>query len=418
MRHRLGIYCPGNGVGGPWRYVHSLLRLIDLEEFEVCLFCGLTGQYDPRSSVTVITIPPPAVATVPRDRRQSVLAGVLRNGIRIVPSAARLWRGTYDQARSLAREFSSQDLSLLHTQCTGCEESPIAARLAGIPAVVGTFHVAPNVDVSGSRESLRYRAIEYVSNRCLTRCIGVSVATGDSWISRTRLAPSRVSTIHNGVDPLVFTRSMAKSAARQRLGITDDEQPVIGAIGRLDPVKGFDYLITAVEQLSKTLSRPFVLLIAGDGPSRQVLADQISRAGLNTHVMLLGYQSDVQLIYDALDIAVVSSLCEALPYSLLEAMSNELPVVATSVGGIPEVVVPGETGFLAPPRDPQALANALRPLLESAELRTRLGKAGRERVMKHFTEEECVRKTIDVYREMLQGVGKGNQSRVLTGERA
>ena len=116
---------------------------------------------------------------------------------------------------------------------------------------------------------------------------------------------------------------------------------------------------------------------------------------------LLGYCQDVESVYDALDMFVLSSICDAMPFALLEAMAHELPAAGTTVGGVPEVIVPGETGFLAPPRDAVALAESMRPLLGSAELRQRLGRAGRARVVRHFHEADMVRKTLNVYRRIL-----------------
>jgi glycosyltransferase involved in cell wall biosynthesis len=126
--------------------------------------------------------------------------------------------------------------------------------------------------------------------------------------------------------------------------------------------------------------------------------------GLADRVRFLGQCSDVGLVYDACDVFVLSSLCEACPYALLEAMAHELPVVATRVGGVPEIVVDGETGFLAAPRDAESLAGALAKLIDSPELRRRQGQAARERVVKHFHEADMVRRTIQLYRELLRDV--------------
>jgi glycosyltransferase involved in cell wall biosynthesis len=113
-------------------------------------------------------------------------------------------------------------------------------------------------------------------------------------------------------------------------------------------------------------------------------------------VRLLGFQVDVQRILEALDVFAFPSWDEALPYALLEAMATELPVVATRVGGFPEVVVDGETGFTVPRRDSVALANKLALLLGDPELRSRMGIARRQRVVSCFNEQQMVRKTIEV----------------------
>src|SRR5207253_6549325 len=134
------------------------------------------------------------------------------------------------------------------------------------------------------------------------------------------------------------------------------------------------------------------------GPLRKELEAEATRHGVADRVRFLGFQSDVQLPLDALDVFAMPSRCEALPYALLEAMATELPAVGAAVGGVPEVIVPGQTGFVVPPRDPDALAASLRTLLKDADLRRWMGAAGRERVVRDFHERDMVRKTIELYR--------------------
>ena len=103
---------------------------------------------------------------------------------------------------------------------------------------------------------------------------------------------------------------------------------------------------------------------------------------------------------------VLPSLCEALPYALLEAMAARLPAIGTRVGGVPEIIVEGETGLIVPPRDSHALAAALWRLIESSDPRLRMGELGRERIVRHFDEKEMVRQTLDLYRELLRRQGR------------
>lgn len=408
---RIGIYCPGVGTGGPWRYVHAVLRGIDLDEFDVTVFSDLSSVYEPRPEVKVVTLSELHVESV-RPVSDVGATTKQRPRVRRLGLAPRLWMGTHREAGRLADVFRAHPLHLLHTQNTGCEESPIAARMAGIPCVLGTFHVDSTYDLDRQRSGFAHRAVECVSNRCLHKAIAVSEATKRDWVRRTWLDESRVITIYNGIDCTHFRRQSTQPAARRKLGLPDDDRLLISGVGRLDPAKGYSHLIDGFRLLA-TQFPTAMLVLAGTGQLQESLKHQAAVAGLSDRVRFLGFQDDVRDVYDASDVFVMSSLCETLGYALLEAMAHELPTVATTVGGMPEVIVPGETGFLVPPRDPVALANALRPLLESADLRIRLGKAGRERVMQHFTEEECVRKTIDVYREMLLSV-KQSKHRVKT----
>src|SRR5262249_14704625 len=127
----------------------------------------------------------------------------LRMG-RLIPRTFRLWAGFVHEARSLAAVLRTHNLDLFHTQNTGCEESPLAGRLAGIPLVAGTFHVDSTYDLHRARSGFRHRFLEFVSNQCLDAGIAVSDAAGADWIRRTRMSSNRVTTIHNGIDPEHF----------------------------------------------------------------------------------------------------------------------------------------------------------------------------------------------------------------------
>jgi glycosyltransferase involved in cell wall biosynthesis len=366
---------PGNG--GPPRYVASLVRALIAPEWSV-QFVQKTPR-DDRASTAVIKKVPPRLS-------------------RIVPSVARNWLGFRREANRLASAIRERSVDLFHTQSTGCEEMPVAARRARVPYVLGTFHVDSTYDLNRERSGFAHRAMEWYSNRSLHQAIAVSEATKKDWVRRTGIPAERVVTIHNGIDPEHFVRQQAKHDARARLGLPRDAV-ILGGLGRLAPAKGFAQLIEALAALRSDFPNALVA-IAGDGPLREQLETRAQSLGVAERVVFLGFQTDVNLVLDACDVFVLSSLCEALPFALLEAMAHELPVVGTTVGGVPEVIIPGENGFLAPPRDGGALAASVRPLLESTDLRNRMGGAGRQRVIKHFHEADMVQKTLNVYRQM------------------
>ena len=401
MKLKLAIYCPGNGTGGPWRYAHSILAALDPAEFDVTVFSDLT-EYQPRPWVNAVSLAATAepagvvVGSAPQVRpRRSTLT-------RLVPPVVRQWAGFGRESRSLARVLRRHPVDVFHTQNTGCEESPVAARLAGVPRVIGTFHVDTTYDLHRERSGPSYRLMELVSNQCLDVGIAVSRETGRDWVRRTRLPAGRVTTIHNGIDPDRFRRRQSRADARAQLGLPTDAL-VVGGLGRLDEAKGFEFLIAATAELRAEFPR-LVVAIAGSGPQREYLEAEAERRGVADRVRFLGFQSDVQPVLDALDVFAMPSRCEALPYALLEAMATELPAVAAAVGGIPEVIVQGETGLVVPARDPGALASSLRTLLSDESLRQRMGAAGRGRVVRHFHERDMVRKTTQLYR---QALGRG-----------
>jgi glycosyltransferase involved in cell wall biosynthesis len=167
--------------------------------------------------------------------------------------------------------------------------------------------------------------------------------------------------------------------------------PTVLSVGRLVLPKSFWVLREALERLEPG---SFRALVAGEGPQRSYL---IGVPGLE----VLGERDDVPQLLAGADVFVLSTLSEGMPISVLEAMATGLPVVASAVGGIPEVVVDGETGLLVPPRDPEALAEALRTLLADAALRRRLGQAGRRRAQELFDVPRFRRDHLALYDRLL-----------------
>jgi glycosyltransferase involved in cell wall biosynthesis len=172
-------------------------------------------------------------------------------------------------------------------------------------------------------------------------------------------------------------------------------------MGRLEEAKGFGYLIDAIPGLLRRYP-DLIIAIAGQGPLRDALERRAAELGVAGSVRFVGFCADVQRFYDALDVFVLPSLCETLGYVLLEAMATSLPVVGTRVGGVPEVISDGESGLLVPPRDPAAIARAIESLLGSEELRSRFGREGQQRVVEEFHERDMVRRTVELYRDVLR----------------
>jgi glycosyltransferase involved in cell wall biosynthesis len=194
---------------------------------------------------------------------------------------------------------------------------------------------------------------------------------------------ARVGVITNGIHVGSAPDAEAVRRAKRLLGAIDD-RPIAAAIGRLDPVKDLSVLLDAFAQLSQREAR---LVIIGDGPEAQHLLSQATTHGLEGRVQFLGYRQDVRELYPGVDLLVNTSISEGISLTLLEAMAACVPIVATAVGGTPEVVVDGVTGLLVPPRSPSAVAIALDELLQSPDRRRHMSIAGRARVEELFTFE-------------------------------
>jgi glycosyltransferase involved in cell wall biosynthesis len=204
----------------------------------------------------------------------------------------------------------------------------------------------------------------------------------------------RTVTVHEGID-LERVEAAPPARLHEELWLPH-HAPLVGNVAALVPHKGQRHLVEAAALVVRQVpDARFV--IAGEGELRQALERQIKEHRLEKHVLLAGFRPDVLSVHKAFDIFVMSSVTEGLGTSLLDAMACAKPVVATTAGGIPEVVADGETGLLVPPRDHHALAEALVRLLNDAALRQRLGRAGLARVREHFTAERMVRETLAVY---------------------
>ncbi len=211
----------------------------------------------------------------------------------------------------------------------------------------------------------------------------------------TGRAGQRTDVIPSGVDTDRFRPSADRIAAKARLGL-DVGRPLIGTVGRLEPRKGTATLIAALATL-RAGGRDASLVVVGDGPLRSELVATAARLGLASHVQMLGDRADIEDILAAVDVFVLPSRTEGMSNALLEAMAMALPVVATAVGGTPEVIAEGESGLLVPPDDPSAMAAATARLLDDRPSAARLGAAARQAVEERFGARSMVRRLEAVY---------------------
>ena len=204
--------------------------------------------------------------------------------------------------------------------------------------------------------------------------------------------------IHDGVDISRFEDHVPQQW-RQKLGI-EENAPVVGFIGSLIKKKGIEFLLQAGPQILE--KHPYCrFLLIGTGPLQSQLEQLATSLEIRHSVIFAGPQTDIPSILAAMDIFVLPSLQEGLGVSVLEAMAAGKPIVASRVGGLPESVLQGETGFLVNPGDQDELARSLLGLLEDPGLRTRLGQAGKNRVETHFSSEQMALQYEALYWELL-----------------
>lgn len=212
---------------------------------------------------------------------------------------------------------------------------------------------------------------------------------------------NRIKVIYNGIWLPEFD-VMKKKSVNLPIGAQANNANIC-CVARLVPVKGLDQLLEAFVIVDDSLPDANLWIIGG-GPLRSALERNVARLGLYGNIVFWGTRADVPAILGRCDIGVISSHAEGMCNAILEYMSAGLPVVATSVGGNPELVIHGETGLLVPPRNPTALAEALIFLMLNPEAANRMGESGRKRVEEKFTIERMVRDTEETYFELLPGI--------------
>jgi glycosyltransferase involved in cell wall biosynthesis len=210
----------------------------------------------------------------------------------------------------------------------------------------------------------------------------------------------RCSLIENAIDTEQYSRRLPVGEAKRRLGFPP-ERSVIGAVGRLSEEKGFDYLIRSTAALVKA-GFDVSLLIVGEGDRAPYLRSLITELSCAGRVALLGYRSDLTELYQAMDIFALSSLREGLPNVLLEAMALEIPIVATSVAGVPQLIRDGETGLLVPAQSVTQLTAALARLLRDDPLRQRLAQSARRIVEARYSFAVRMQRIRAIYDRLLR----------------
>jgi glycosyltransferase involved in cell wall biosynthesis len=290
------------------------------------------------------------------------------------------------------------DLLHTHTALAANVLSRVAGRLAGVP-VVSHMHIENYFRPQPLVRAV-HRTLDNTTARLCARIVVVSADTRRS-LERQGYPERLLVTVPNGVD---LDRAPAENGGlRARLNLPGDAR-LVGEVGRLCEVKGQRELIEALARLRPQHEELRVVLVGKDleqgGTYEALLERAADGLGVRDRVVFAGYQPDAPALMDDLDVVVLPSWIEGLPLVVLEAMARAKPVVATPVGGTGEAVVDGTTGLLVPPRDPEALADAIDRLLRNPDLARRLGEAGRQRAEELFSADTMVARVLAVYDEV------------------
>jgi len=312
------------------------------------------------------------------------------------------YRHLVANTRSLAAWHAQEGFHLVHANGRRSQLfGALLSRRTGLP-LVGADLVA-NLNWEGSAAGIVQNLLAALLNRLLVvpRCDRILVLCEHMrreslrWL---RVPPDRLVTVYNAVDPDFFAPQARDEALAESLGIPP-QVPVIGCVARFVSHKGQRTLIEATARLAR--NSPARVLLVGDGPDEADLRRQIREQGLEDRFVLTGFPADLRPYLALMDVVVLPSRSEGLPTALLQAMSMERPVIGTDIQGIPELIRPGENGFLFPPGRIDLLESHLKSLLEDPQASRRMGRAGRERVLSTFSLPVMLEKIETIYREVL-----------------
>lgn len=328
-----------------------------------------------------------------------------RRGVRMihVPELVRELSPAQDvrALRRLVALIRAEQPQIVHTHTSKAGIlGRIAARMARVPVVIHTPHGHVFHGYYGPLRSQLFRWIEWACAPLADRLIALTEQERQDHLRRGIGRPERFVVIPSGVDfaPIDAARTQRR-ATRAALGIAPDA-PVIGCVARLVPIKDHATLLAAFQRVAAAVPRA-VLLLVGDGPLRGDLEARATALGIGDRVRFLGLRTDVPRLLAAMDLFALASLNEGMGRVLVEAMAMGLPVVATRVAGIVDVVRDGESGLLVPPQDPEGMAAAIVALLRDPGLRRQMGEAGRRGVVPGYSVETMVARLRALYRETL-----------------
>ncbi|MBN1285770.1 MAG: glycosyltransferase family 4 protein [Anaerolineae bacterium] len=344
----------------------------------------------------------------PDEGDMSYLAAEKGTAPHVIPELGRALSPARDLAtlvklwRLLRRE--RPDVVHTHTAKAGFV-GRLAARLAGVPVVVHTFHGHVFRGYFGPAKTRFFIALEQFGARLADRIVTLTEGLKRELVGYGIAPAAKFAVIPLGLElaPLAALPRHG-GALRRELGL-DASTPLVGAVGRLAPVKHLDLLLDAAACIDvQKLRSPLHIALAGDGECRPALEAQARALGIVERVHFLGWRDTRALpaVYGDLDVLVMSSHNEGMPVSIIEAMAAGVPVVATAVGGVPDLVTDGQTGALVPPDDAGALAGAVTRVLTEPAPAQRMADAARRDVLERFSPARLADDLTALYTALLE----------------
>jgi len=362
-------------LGGTERQVMNLASGLDPERFDLHMGCnGRVGEL--LEEATALGIP---VSEYPIESLYNF--------------------GSMQARLRLARYLRERSIEMVHSYGFYSNLFAIpAARLAGVPVVVASIR-----DCGETLTAMQKRVQKIF---CRTAdCILANAEGVRRWLVREGYPARKIQVIRNGIVGAIPVARADRGWLRQELGLAPNAR-LIAVCSRLNPMKGLEYFLDAAAMVAILQPDVRFLIVGGnghrtDGTYQGELERYAASRGLENRVIFTGFRTDVARMLPEIDISVLPSLSEGLSNSLLEAMAAGVPVIATKVGGTPELVEDGATGLLVPPRDSAALGQAMTLLLDHPETARRIGEAGRGDVTSRFSIDKMVHDTQSLYVKLL-----------------
>ncbi|HTS27234.1 MAG TPA: glycosyltransferase [Bryobacteraceae bacterium] len=360
-------------IGGTERQVANLALGIDSSHFDLHIAC-LRNSGELLAELETLEVPRPEFRIGP------------------LYSPKTFWQGI-----RLARYVRRNLIQIVHSYgfYPNVFTVPVA-RIAGASIVVASIR-----DTGDLLTPLQRRLLKMVCR--LADCVLVNAEAIRESLIRQGYDPNHIVVIRNGITVPRSERKRRGALLRRELGLPLSAR-LVGVFSRLNRMKGVDYFLDAAAMVAAE-SPDVCFLVVGDGVIRTELEDQARRLGLDRRIGFAGFRNDVPDLLSEAAVSVLPSLSEGISNTLLESMAAGTPVIATRVGGNPEVVEDEVSGLLVPPRDSAALAAAMSRLLADRELAIRLGRAGAQRVSDLFSIEHSVHQTEELYQQLIDAKG-------------
>jgi glycosyltransferase involved in cell wall biosynthesis len=364
-------------IGGVQQQFLSLLKAYDRDVFNP-IFCCLGPEEEISKEIERIDI-----ETVALNR-------------------ARYHRFSPGIVRDLYRLMKQKNIHIVRTHRYRANlYGRLAALLSGVPVKIISLHDNYRKDLR-----LERRIVNKILLKATDKIVAVSESIRKDIIKYDGIDSSKILVIPNGIDTERFNPEGNFADIRKGFSIKESDI-VLGFVGRVVPTKGLEYLIDALPFLKKEFKN-IKLLITGEGSTMERLKKKAKENNVHDSIIFTGKRRDIPDILSCTDIFVMPSVAEGLPNALLEAMAMGKPIVATEVGGIPEVIKNRHSGFLVPPRNPEALATAIKDLISNEQLAAKMGQAARHIVLDNFSIWSIAQKWQTLYLSILREKGLMN----------